>query len=166
MPKIDIATAPRKTGSVYPEPYNSWMAGRSSVRLGQAAGLTQFGVNIVHLEPGAPASLRHWHLKEDEFAMVLTGELVLIEDDAQYLPLDSEPASYCGDLVIHSFGRGKPVSLVGGGALLIRRPALSDSSAMTDSSAIVDRLPLSRCIGNVVCHPQTTRDASGPDLLV
>jgi len=85
MPKIDIDTAPHKSGSIYPEPYNSWMAGRSSVRLGQAAGLTQFGVNIVHLEPGAPASLRHWHLKEDEFAMVLTGEIVLIEDDGETL---------------------------------------------------------------------------------
>lgn len=80
MPKIDIKAAPLKTGSIYPEPYNGQMAGRSSVRLGQHAGLTQFGVNIVHLEPGAPASLRHWHLKEDEFAMVLTGELVLVED--------------------------------------------------------------------------------------
>lgn len=83
MPKIDITAAPLKTGSIYPEPYASQMAGRSSRRLGQLAGLTQFGVNIVYLEPGAPASLRHWHLKEDEFAMVLTGELVLIEDDGE-----------------------------------------------------------------------------------
>jgi dTDP-4-amino-4,6-dideoxygalactose transaminase len=64
--------------------------------------------------------------------------LVLIEDDAQYLPLDRERSGYCGDLVVHSFGRGKPVSLVGGGALLARRPALADSSST------VDRLPLHR----------------------
>jgi uncharacterized cupin superfamily protein len=83
MPKIDINAAPLKTGSIYPEPYASQMAGRASRRLGQAAGLTQFGVNIVYLEPGAPASLRHWHLQEDEFAMVLTGELVLVEDDGE-----------------------------------------------------------------------------------
>lgn len=80
MPKLDIAAAPLKTGSIYPEPYRDQMAGRSSRRLGDLAGLTQFGANIVYLEPGAVASLRHWHLHEDEFAVVLTGELVLAED--------------------------------------------------------------------------------------
>ncbi len=83
MPKLDPAAAPLRTGSGYPEPYAAQMAGRSSRRLGELAGLTQFGVNIVTLEPGAPASLRHWHLKEDEFAMVLEGELVLIEDEGE-----------------------------------------------------------------------------------
>ena len=80
MPKLDLSQAPVKTGSIYPEPYASQMAGRSSQRLGDLAGLTQFGVNIVTLAPGAAASLRHWHLREDEFAMVLEGELTLIED--------------------------------------------------------------------------------------
>lgn len=80
MPKLDITAAPIRTGSDYPEPYAGQMAGRSSRRLGKLAGLTQFGVNIVYLEPGAVASLRHWHLKEDEFAIVLSGELVLAED--------------------------------------------------------------------------------------
>ena len=80
MPRIDLNSAPVKTGSIYPEPYAAQMAGRASRRLGQAAGLTQFGVNIVTLQPGAAASLRHWHLREDEFAMVLTGDLILIED--------------------------------------------------------------------------------------
>ena len=83
MPKLDIDAAPLRTGSNYPEPYAGQMAGRSSRRLGDLAGLTQFGVNIVTLEPGAPASLRHWHLKEDEFAMVLEGELVLVEDEGE-----------------------------------------------------------------------------------
>ena len=83
MPKIDLDAAPYREGSIYPEPYNGQMAGRSSRRLGQAAGLTQFGVNIVTLQPGAVASLRHWHLKEDEFAIVLTGELVLSEDSGE-----------------------------------------------------------------------------------
>lgn len=79
MPKLDLSQAPVRTGSIYPEPYASQMAGRSSQRLGDLAGLTQFGVNIVTLAPGAAASLRHWHLREDEFAMVLEGELTLIE---------------------------------------------------------------------------------------
>lgn len=80
MPKIDMDSAPVRTGSIYPAPYADQMAGRASRRLGELAGLTQFGVNIVTLEPGAPASLRHWHLNEDEFAIVLSGELTLIED--------------------------------------------------------------------------------------
>ena len=83
MPKLDIEAAPLKTGTIYPEPYAREVAGRSSRRLGELAGLTQFGVNIVTLEPGANASLRHWHLNEDEFAMVLTGDLVLVEDGGE-----------------------------------------------------------------------------------
>lgn len=83
MPKIDLALVPVKTGSLYPAPYDAMMEGRSSQRLGDAAGLTQFGVNIVTLQAGAVASLRHWHLKEDEFAIVLEGELVLVEDGGE-----------------------------------------------------------------------------------
>lgn len=83
MPKVDLAKVPVKTGSIYPSPYAAMMAGRSSLRLGEAGGLTQFGVNLVTLEPGALASLRHWHLKEDEFAIVLDEELCLIEDGGE-----------------------------------------------------------------------------------
>ena len=71
--KLDLADVPVKTGSIYPEPYAAMMKGRSSLRLGQAGGLTQFGVNLVRLEPGALSSLRHWHEKEDEFVMVTEG---------------------------------------------------------------------------------------------
>lgn len=83
MPKINLATVPVKTGSIYPSPYAEMMVGRSSLRLGDAGGLTQFGVNLVTLEPGAVASLRHWHLKEDEFAIVLEGDLILVEDEGE-----------------------------------------------------------------------------------
>lgn len=83
MPVLEIEKAPVQSGSSYPEPYASQMAGRSAQRLGDLAGLTQFGVNIVTLQPNAVASLRHWHLREDEFAMVLDGVLTLVEDDSQ-----------------------------------------------------------------------------------
>lgn len=78
--KIDLATVPLKTGSIYPEPYASQMAGRASLRLGDAGGLTQFGANLVILAPGAKSSLRHWHAAEDEFVMVTQGECVLVQD--------------------------------------------------------------------------------------
>ena len=80
MPVIDPALVPVKTGSIYPEPYASMMQGRSSLRLGEAGGLTQFGVNLVSLEPGAMSSLRHWHHNEDEFVMVTEGECTLVRD--------------------------------------------------------------------------------------
>jgi uncharacterized cupin superfamily protein len=80
MGKLDLSAVPVKTGSIYPEPYASMMKGRSSLRLGDAAGLTQFGVNLVSLEPGAMSSLRHWHLAEDEFVMVTEGECVMVTD--------------------------------------------------------------------------------------
>lgn len=80
MGKLDLGKVPVKTGSIYPEPYASMMKGRSSLRLGDAAGLTQFGVNLVSLEPGAMSSLRHWHMAEDEFVMVTEGECVMVTD--------------------------------------------------------------------------------------
>ncbi len=78
--KIDLAQVPVKTGSIYPEPYATMMEGRSSLRLGPAGGLTQFGVNLVTLEPGALSSLRHWHLNEDEFVMMTEGVCIMVTD--------------------------------------------------------------------------------------
>lgn len=78
--KIDLSKTPVKTGSIYPAPYAEMVAGRSSLRLGDAGGLTQFGVNLVTLEPRAMSSLRHWHLVEDEFVMVTQGEVTMITD--------------------------------------------------------------------------------------
>ncbi|MGB8815471.1 MAG: cupin domain-containing protein [Paracoccaceae bacterium] len=80
MGVIDQDKCPVKTGSIYPEPYASEMAGRSSLRLGDAGNLTQFGANLVILAPGAKSSLRHWHLHEDEFVMVTVGECTLVQD--------------------------------------------------------------------------------------
>ena len=80
MPKLDLTKVPVKSGSIYPEPYAAMMQGRSSLRLGDAGGLTQFGVNLVTQHPGALSSLRHWHLHEDEFVMVTAGRCTLITD--------------------------------------------------------------------------------------
>ncbi len=104
MGLIDQAKCPVKTGSIYPEPYASQMAGRSSLRLGQAAGLTQFGANLVTLEPGARSSLRHWHRAEDEFVMVTEGELVLVQDEGEYVMRPGDCAAWpAGDTNGHCF---------------------------------------------------------------
>ncbi len=104
MPKIDLATVPVRTGSIYPEPYASQMLGRSSLRLGQAGGLTQFGANLVILAPCARSSLRHWHRHEDEFVMVTQGECVLVQDAGETLMRPGDCAAFpAGDPAGHCF---------------------------------------------------------------
>lgn len=83
MPKIDVAKIPVEAGSSYPQPYHRAVAGRERKRLGNAAGLDQFGVNLTRLKPGAASSLRHWHEQEDEFVYILEGEVVLVEDGGE-----------------------------------------------------------------------------------
>jgi len=101
---IDLSKCPAKTGTIYPEPYASQMAGRSSLRLGDAAGLTQFGANLFTLEPGARSSLRHWHRDEDEFVMVVEGELVLAQDEGEYPMRPGDCAGWpAGDTNGHCF---------------------------------------------------------------
>ncbi|MFT4716253.1 MAG: putative cupin superfamily protein [Paracoccaceae bacterium] len=83
MPKLNLAQIEFKTGSSYPEPYASEMGDRGRYPLGDAAGLTQFGANLMVMQPGSKSSLRHWHKNEDEFVMVTQGELVLVQDEGE-----------------------------------------------------------------------------------
>ncbi len=94
MPKIDIAKLPVDSRSTYPDPFNRVVAGRSRKRLGNAAGLDQFGVNLTTLKPGAASALRHWHEKEDELVYVLEGEVVLIEDDGETVLKSGDAAGF------------------------------------------------------------------------
>lgn len=80
MPRIDQASVPPRRGSGYPPPLDAPCLDRVRQRLGQSAGLTDFGVNLMRLPPGAWSSQRHWHSHEDEFVYVLEGEVVLVED--------------------------------------------------------------------------------------
>ena len=80
MPKIDIAKAMVRTKGVYPEPWRAVTEGREKAALGDVVGLTQYGVNLTRLKPGAASALRHWHEAEDEFVYVLEGEITLIDD--------------------------------------------------------------------------------------
>src|SRR3954452_18970760 len=83
MPKVDIAAVPERKGSGYPPPFDAPCAERVRQRLGNAGGLTDFGVNLMRLPPGNWSSQRHWHSAEDEFVFVLEGELTLIEDGGE-----------------------------------------------------------------------------------
>lgn len=83
MPKVDISAVPERKGVGYPAPFDALSAGRIRQRLGNAGGLTDFGVNLMRLPPGNWSSQRHWHSHEDELVYVLEGELVLIEDGGE-----------------------------------------------------------------------------------
>jgi uncharacterized cupin superfamily protein len=94
MPKIDIAKAPLRTTTTYPDQFKAPCVGREKQAIGNVAGLTQFGVNITRLKPGAASALRHWHEQEDEFIFMLEGELVLIEDGGETLLKPGEAAGF------------------------------------------------------------------------
>jgi uncharacterized cupin superfamily protein len=82
---FDPQTVKPRIGSGYPDPFHISAKDRAKRALGDAAGLTQFGVNLVTLPPGAWSSQRHWHANEDEFVYVLEGKIALITDAGEQL---------------------------------------------------------------------------------
>ena len=104
MPKIDISKAPISHGSDYPAPLNEEFADRVRRRLGDAVGITGFGVNLTTLPPGCRSSLRHWHEVEDEMVFVLSGTLTLIDDDGETEIGPGEAAGFPGGVAnAHNF---------------------------------------------------------------
>ena len=84
MPKrVDPKDLPAHIGTFYPPPYDEPCRARERRKLGDAAGLTQFGVNLLRLKPGVWSSQRHWHLRQDEFVFVLEGEVVLVTNTGE-----------------------------------------------------------------------------------
>ena len=83
MPRLDLAAVEQTNRTGYPEPYASEMSGRRYRRIGDFAGLEDFGASHVVLKPGAWTSQRHWHAEEDELLVMLSGRAVLVEDDGE-----------------------------------------------------------------------------------
>ena len=82
MPKkIQIEKVPSIVGTLYPSPFDGPCRARERRKIGDAAGLTQYGVNMLTLPPGAWSSQRHWHTESDEFIYVIKGEVTLVTDD-------------------------------------------------------------------------------------
>jgi uncharacterized cupin superfamily protein len=94
MPKVHIAGVPVRSGSPYPAEFQAEHKGRHKQALGDAVGLTQFGVNITRIEPGQSSAMLHWHEKEDEFIYMLEGELVLIESDGETVLKPGDAAGF------------------------------------------------------------------------
>ena len=94
MPKIDIASLPLENRVNYPDPFAAPINGREKKRLGNAVGIDQFGVNLMTLKPGAWSSQRHWQHTEDEMIFVVSGEVVLCEDNGETVLKAGEAAGW------------------------------------------------------------------------
>ena len=92
--RIDVAAVPSVTGTSYPAPFDEPCRKRSRQRLGNEAGLTQFGVNLLRLAPGVWSSQRHWHTGQDEFIYVLSGEVVLVTDGGEEILRAGDAAGF------------------------------------------------------------------------
>jgi len=104
MPKIDVTSVPERTGSGYPAPFHEKCVERMRKRLGDAGGLSQFGVNLLTLAPGAWSSQRHWHSHEDELIYVVAGEVVLVTNGGEEVLTAGDCAGFkAGDPDGHSF---------------------------------------------------------------
>lgn len=124
MPKIDLDAIPETNASGYPAPYRDVVERRWYRRLAPPAGLSDFGVSHVRIEPGAWSSQRHWHAEEDEFVVILSGEAVLVDDHGR-------TALRAGDCAAFPKGDGNGHKLVNESTsdcvfIAIGRPALSD----------------------------------------
>lgn len=80
---VNPENVPNSIGSNYPQQFKSAVSGRVKKRLGDAAGLKNFGVNLVRLAPGSCSALRHWHTCQDEFIYVLEGDVSLVTNSGE-----------------------------------------------------------------------------------
>ena len=92
--RIDVTALTPVVGTTYPPPFDAPCRGRERKKFGDAAGLTQFGVNLCRLPPGAWSSQRHWHTGEDEFVYVLSGEVVLVTDGGEEILRAGDAAGF------------------------------------------------------------------------
>jgi uncharacterized cupin superfamily protein len=94
MKKIDREKCEVRSGASYPPPFDVPCRERMRLRLAKSAGLTQFGVNELHLAPGAWSSQRHWHLTQDEFIFVMKGEVVLVTNAGEEVLRAGDSAAF------------------------------------------------------------------------
>jgi mannose-6-phosphate isomerase-like protein (cupin superfamily) len=74
------ADVSESNASGYPELFREGQRKRHNRRLGDHAGLNNYGVNLIRVLPGGQSSARHAHSEQDEFVYVLEGEFVLVTD--------------------------------------------------------------------------------------
>jgi uncharacterized cupin superfamily protein len=77
LPAFDPNGVSESNFTSYPEAHRAANQTRYNRRLGNHAGLKNFGVNQTRIIPGGQSSYRHAHSHQDEFVYVLDGEVVL-----------------------------------------------------------------------------------------
>ncbi|MBV9812808.1 MAG: cupin domain-containing protein, partial [Acetobacteraceae bacterium] len=148
--RIDTTSLPEETGSDYPPPFDQPCRARARKRLGDAAGLSQFGVNLLRLPPGAWSSQRHWQTREDEFVHVLAGEVVLVTDaGAETLRAGDSAGFPAGEPNGHHFQNRSDADAL---LLEIGTRAADDMAFYTDIDMVANRR------GHP--HPYTHRDGT------
>ena len=113
MLKIDVTAIPRREGaSGYPSPYHEPCRARARRALGDAAGLSQFGVNLLHLPPDTWSSQRRWHTHEDELVWVVEGEVVLVTDAGEEVLRAGDCAGFPAGVANGQASRTAPTDLL------------------------------------------------------
>lgn len=128
--RIDPQHVKAVVGTLYPPPFDQPCRARERRKLGDVAGLTQFGVNLLRLPPGAWSSQRHWHTESDEFVYVLSGDVTLVTDAGDEMLHAGDAAGFkAGDRDGHCLqNRSAADALV----LEIGTRAASDAGAYSD----------------------------------
>ena len=111
--RIDVAAVAAVIGTLYPPPFDQPCRNRERRRLGEAAGLQQFGVNLLRLPPGSWSSQRHWHSHEDEFVYVLAGEVTLVSEGGTEVLRAGDAAGFkAGDPDGHTLQNRSPADVL------------------------------------------------------
>ena len=74
------ADVPESNASSYPLEFREGQRTRHNRRLGDFAGIKNYGVSFIRVVPGGQSSARHAHSKQDEFVYIVEGEFVLVTD--------------------------------------------------------------------------------------
>ncbi|BAY10954.1 cupin domain-containing protein [Calothrix sp. NIES-2098] len=82
---INPENVPDRTTTLYPQEFKPLVMGRVKKAVGNAAGLKNFGVNLVTMAPGSRSSLRHWHTRQDEFIYIIEGEVTLVTNEGEQI---------------------------------------------------------------------------------
>ena len=82
-PVFALDIAPRATPSNYPPQFAKRVTGRVKRALGDAFGLTRYGINLTILPPGVQSSLLHRHADQQEFIYVLAGRPTLRTENSE-----------------------------------------------------------------------------------
>ncbi|MEL0027351.1 MAG: cupin domain-containing protein [Perlucidibaca sp.] len=73
----------RVQASILPPPFAAQFEGRQRRRLGEAFGLTNFGVNLTRIAPGGRSALLHAHTRQDEFVYIVEGCPTLVTSEGR-----------------------------------------------------------------------------------